>query len=81
MKHKLTNEGCREQALNAIAEYKPKQAMRWYNTARARTIGHKKSDDYERLAKDAADLAGIEYNRNDFASDDEAADIKYSWQK
>lgn len=78
--NKLTNEQCREQALHAIASYNPKLAMRWYNTAGARTIGHKKSAYYERLAMDAANLAGIKYDFLDFAKDEEAADIKYSWQ-
>ncbi len=79
--HKLTNEQCREQALHAIEVGDYVQAMRWYNTAAAITIGHKKSEDYEALSRKAAIDGDILWDWGDFAKDDEAYDIKYSWQK
>jgi hypothetical protein len=68
----LVNEQCREQAQKAREAGNHKLSMRWYNTAAARTFGHKKSDDYERLAMMAAKDASIEYDRLDFATDSEA---------
>ncbi len=46
----LTNEGCRAMAIAAIESGDYYMAIAWYNSARARTIGHKKRDRYEALA-------------------------------
>ena len=46
--------------------------MRWYNTAYARTIGHKKRDRYEQLACECAEKGDIEYQGADYAKDSEA---------
>jgi hypothetical protein len=77
----LTNEGCREQALANAKLGNYETAMRWYNTAAARTIGHKKTDSYEQLARNMAEMAGIKCRPGDYAKDSEALDIKYSWQQ
>lgn len=61
MKQQLTNEQCRDEALKQAKLGNHYMALRWYNTARARTIGHNKSADYERLAREQAKLAGINY--------------------
>lgn len=71
MKNKITNEGCRAQAIKAAEAGNHILSMRWYNTASARTIGHKKSDRYEGLAIDQAKLAGVKYRLLDFAEDSE----------
>ena len=71
---KMTNEGCRQQAILAAKKGNHKLAMRWYNTAYARTIGHKKSDRYEGLAIEQAKLAGIPHAM-DFAKDSEKEEI------
>lgn len=75
----LTNEGCREQALaNAkIGNYR--RAMRWYNSAAARTIGHKKSESYEQLSRGAAEMGGFKWS-HEFATLEDWADIKFSWE-
>ena len=69
---KMSNEGCREQARECASHGDYLQAMRWYNTAYARTIGHKKSDRYEQLARECAEKGGFEYRRTDYAKDVEA---------
>lgn len=71
----LVNEQCRDQALANIKLGNFIMAMRWYNTARARTIGHKKSDTYEALAAQCAKNAGALFDRNSFAEDWEAIDL------
>ena len=72
MKHELVNEQCRDQAEKYSAIGNHIMEMKWYNTAAARTIGHKKSDDYERLAREAAKKAGAAYQRCSYAEDWEA---------
>jgi hypothetical protein len=46
MKHELVNEQCRDQAEKYAKIGNHIMAMKWYNTAAARTIGHNKSDNY-----------------------------------
>ena len=69
---KMSNEGCREQARECCDRGDYLQAMRWYNTAYARTIGHKKRDRYEQLACECAEKGDIEYQGADYAKDSEA---------
>jgi low affinity Fe/Cu permease len=71
----LVNEQCREQALIQTKLGNFIMAMRWYNTAAARTIGHKKSDAYEAKAKWCAEMAGASYDRCYFAEDWEAVEV------
>jgi hypothetical protein len=75
MNMKLTNEQCRDQALIQFELGNYCNAMRWYNTAAARTIGHKKRDDYEAKAEECAKLAGAAYDRCHHAEDYEAVDL------
>jgi hypothetical protein len=69
---KLSNEGCREQAEMQVKLGNFINAMRWYNLAMARTIGHKKRDAYEAKAKWCAEMSGAAYDRCHFAEDYEA---------
>lgn len=69
---KLVNEQCRDQAMHWLKLGNFIMAMRWYNTARVRTIGHKKSDVYEAAAAECAKQAGALFDRNLFAEDWEA---------
>lgn len=69
---KLVNEQCRDQALKYAVIGNHVMAMRWYNSAAARTIGHKKSADYVALAKEQAKLAGAFFDSMMFAEDWEA---------
>jgi low affinity Fe/Cu permease len=69
---KLTNEQCRDQALIQTKLGNFINAMRWYNLAAARTIGHKKVDAYEAKAKWCAEMAGAAYDRCYYADDYEA---------
>lgn len=68
----LANEQCRDEAEAALKRGDHRLAMRWYNTAAARTIGHTKTASYEKLAKDAAKSGGITTDLYDFAKDAEA---------
>jgi hypothetical protein len=68
----LVNEQCREQALKQIKLGNFIMAMRWYNTAAARTIGHKKTESYEADARQCAEQAGASYDRCYYAEDWEA---------
>ena len=70
----LVNEQCRDQALIQFKLGNFVNAMRWYNTAAARTIGHKKSDAYEAKAMECAKIAGAAYDRCYFAEDWEAVE-------
>lgn len=72
----LVNEQCREQALANEKLGNFHMAMRWYNTARARTIGHKKSDAYEARARWCAEQIGANFDRGNYAEDWEAIDLK-----
>jgi low affinity Fe/Cu permease len=72
MTMELGNEQCQDQAMMQIKLGNFIAAMRWYNTAAARTIGHKKSDRYEARAKWCAEQAGVPYRGTDFAKDHEA---------
>lgn len=69
---KLVNEQCRDQALKQIKLGNFFMAMRWYNTAAARTIGHKKTDAYEEKAKWCAQQIGASYDGGCYAEDWEA---------
>lgn len=71
----LVNEQCREQALIQVKLGNFINAMRWYNTAAARTIGHKKSEMYEAKAKECAQIAGAAYDRCYYAEDYEAVSV------
>ena len=71
MRRKMSNEGCKTQAQKSLARGDYLDAMRWFNTAAARTIGHKKRDGYEGCAYRAASKGNIEYARMDFAREDE----------
>jgi hypothetical protein len=71
-KMKLSNEQCRDQALIQFKLGNYINASRWYNTAAARTVGHKKADAYEAKARECAKLAGASYDRCYFAEDYEA---------
>ena len=51
-------------------------AMRWYNTAAARTMGHKKTDMYERKAKWCAEMIGSSYDSGNYAEDWEAMELR-----
>jgi hypothetical protein len=51
----FSNEQCRTLAEKAVAAGKPEEAMRWYNTAAANTIGHKKTDSYLKLCAEVAE--------------------------
>lgn len=68
---KLSNEGCRTQALAARDAGNYRLAMRWFNTAKARTIGHNKRSRYEEAAERMAELGGFEYDGMDYADDSE----------
>ena len=72
MRRKMSNEGCKTQAQKSLARGAYLDAMRWFNTAAARTIGHKKRERYEACAYRAAIWGDIRYSRMDFARDDEA---------
>lgn len=63
----LSNEGCREQAVKAKQAGNFRLAMRWYNSARARTIGHTKSAMYDDLAAECAKAGGFEFDPSDYA--------------
>jgi hypothetical protein len=75
MTHELVNEQCRAQAEIQIKLGCYINAMRWYNTAAARTIGHKKSADYHALAADCAKRGGASYDPSSYAEDYEAVEI------
>jgi len=75
MNGRLVNEQCRDQAKHWEKLGNFHMAMRWYNTARARTIGHKKSDTYEAEAERCAKQIGAVFDRNNFAEDWEAATL------
>lgn len=68
----LNNEACGDLAKAALARGDHKTAMRWFNTAAARTIGHSKTEMWEREAMRAAEAGGFPYVRNDYAKDSEA---------
>ena len=72
--NELTNEGCRDQAEKASAAGNHRLAYRWYNTAAARTIGHKKSDRYHELATIELNKAGLKASDvpDHYANDEEA---------
>lgn len=70
----LVNEQCSDQALIQIKLGCYINAMRWYNTAAARTIGHKKSGRYEAKAKECARLGGASYDPGSYAEDYEAVE-------
>ena len=72
---RLPNEACREQAVAAWNRRDYLAAMRWYNLANARTIGHGRSERYQAAAREAAKEGGINYNPLDFADDCEAVAI------
>jgi len=72
MTNKLVNEQCRDQAEHWKRLGNFHMAMRWYNTAAARTIGHKKTDAYEALAKNCAKQMGASYDPGNYAEDWEA---------
>lgn len=65
----LVNEQCREQASRALNVKDFAGAMRWYNSAAARTIGHSKTDHYRSLAKLAARDGGLTYYPREYATD------------
>lgn len=73
---KLVNEQCRDQAEIQIGLGCFINAMRWYNTASARTLGHKKSDAYEALARECAKKAGASYDPGSYAEDYEAVQFE-----
>lgn len=58
---KLTNEQCRDRAQACLDRGNPGDAMRWYNTAAARTIGHGKTEQYQVLAQRCAYAGAIQY--------------------
>lgn len=76
--HELSNESCRDQADANIKLGNFHMAMRWFNTAAARTIGHKKTDMYEGKAKWCAEQIGASYDPGNFAEDWEAMDLRAS---
>jgi len=61
VKPRMTNEGCRTQANKCKDAGDFLNAMRWFNAAKARTIGHKKADRYEQAARWCAKEGGFEY--------------------
>lgn len=63
---KLVNEQCNELAVQALALGNYGDAMRWFNTAAARTIGHTKRGVYEAKAENAANLGTIEYRPHEY---------------
>ena len=52
--NKKPPEACVDAAQAALAVGDPVLAMRWYNTARARTLGHRRRDRYEARADNIA---------------------------
>jgi len=70
---KLNNEACREQAIACLSRGDFRNAVRWYNSACARTLGHGKADRYESLAKQCAKLGDIDYPSAGYAEDAEAS--------
>lgn len=69
---KLSNEECCDQAKIQLKLGCYVNAMRWYNLAAARTLGHKKADAYEAKAKWCAEMAGASYDCGSYAEDYEA---------
>lgn len=78
-KHQLTNEGCRNQAERALRDGNYLLAVRWYNTAAARTMGHKKTARYEAIAQGIRDEHNITAIPPDefYADDSEAIPTEY----
>lgn len=73
---KLVNEQCRDQAEANIKLGNFHMAMRWFNTAAARTIGHKKTEMYEGKARWCADQIEASYDGGNYAEDWEAIDLR-----
>jgi hypothetical protein len=69
---KLPNELCADQARAQAEAGNYVNAMRWYNTAAARSVGHKRREAYEDCARRYAKMAGVAYDRCYFAEDYEA---------
>lgn len=56
----LSNEDCRVRALRALDAENPEVAIAWVNAAYASTLGHAKSERYERWGDSIAREYGIE---------------------
>ena len=69
---RLFNEQCNTQAERCKSEGNFFDAMRWFNSARAKTIGHKKADRYELAGQWCADQGGFKFERSNYAEDHEA---------
>jgi len=67
---RLSNEGCHDQSKLAEKEGRYVEAIKWLNTAYARTIGHSKSERYERMGDRIARQYGVE-RVHSFAKDTE----------
>ncbi len=67
--NRLSNESCNPEAERCKSEGKFFEAMRWFNSARARTSGHKKADRYERAAEWCATKGGFEFERCNYADE------------
>jgi len=61
------NEECRTEAENCKTAGDYFEAMRWFNSASAATLGHGKTESYQRLAKECAEIGGFKYDRWNFA--------------
>ena len=64
----MVNEQCRRQANKCEDAGDFINAMRWFNSAGARTIGHGKAARYEQASKCCAKKGGFEYNGHDYAT-------------